>query len=272
MSAFREAVANALVHRDYSHLRAVHVRLDDYGLTVSNPGGLVEGVTLNNLLTTEPCPRNPLLADVMKRIGVVERSGRGVDKIYRGMLRFGRPEPDYSRTDDYSVILQLATVDADEAFLQIVIEQESQLGRSLPIDSLITLAALREQKRLTVEELALHIQRGITQTRAVLEKLVENGLIQPHGQGRGRAYTLSPEIYRAQGEEVAYTRQAGFSRIQHEQMVLGHVSHHPSIQRKEVMELCHLSPDQAYRLLKRLVDEKKLKQQGTGNKTYYTLP
>ena len=85
---------------------------------------------------------------------------------------------------------------------------------------------------------------------------MENGLVQPHGQGRGRAYTLSPEIYRAQGEEVASTRQAGFSRIQ----------------RKEVMELCHLSPDQAYRLLKRLVDEKKLKQQGTGNKRYYTLP
>lgn len=272
MSAFREVIANALVHRDYHRMGAVHVRLDDYGLTVSNPGGLVEGVTLNNLLTTEPRPRNPSLADAMKRIGVVERSGRGVDKIYRGMLRFGRPEPDYSRTDDYSVVLQLATVDADEAFLKVVIEQENQLGRSIPIDSLITLAALREQKRLTVEELAVHIQRGATQTRAVLEKLVENGLIQPHGQGRGRAYTLSPEIYRAQGEEVAYTRQAGFSRMQHEQMVLGHVSHHSIIQRKEVVELCHLSPDQAYRLLKRLVDEKKLKQQGTGNKTYYTLP
>lgn len=272
MGAFREAVANALVHRDYHRLGAVHVRLDDYGLTVSNPGGLVEGVTLNNLLTTEPRPRNPLLADAMKRIGVVERSGRGVDKIYRGMLRFGRPEPDYDRTDDYSVVLQLATVDADEVFLQIVVAQENQLGRNMPIDSLIALAALREQKRLTVEELAMHIQRGNTQTRAVLEKLVENGLIQPHGQARGRAYTLSPEIYRAHGEGVAYTRQAGFSRIQHEQMVLGHVNHHPQIQRKEVMELCHLNPDQAYRLLKRLVDEKKLRQQGTGNKTYYTLP
>ena len=106
----------------------------------------------------------------------------------------------------------------------------------------------------------------------MLEKLVESGLIQPHGQGRGRTYTLSPEIYQAQGEEVAYTRQAGFSRIQHEQMVLGHVSHHLSIQRKEVMELCHLNPDQAYRLLKRLVDEKKLAREGVGSATYYTLP
>ena len=59
---------------------------------VSNPGGLVDGVTLANLLVTEPRPRNPALADAMKRIGVVERSGRGVDKIFRGMLaRTTRP-------------------------------------------------------------------------------------------------------------------------------------------------------------------------------------
>ncbi|TVP50630.1 MAG: ATPase, partial [Halomonas sp.] len=141
MGAFREAVANALVHRDYHRLGAVHVRMDDSGLTVSNPGGLVEGVTLQNLLTTEPRPRNPLLADAMKRIGIVERSGRGVDKIYRGMLRFGRPEPDYSRTDHSSVILQLATVAADEVFLKLVVEQENQQnGISLPIDTLIVLA------------------------------------------------------------------------------------------------------------------------------------
>ncbi len=65
--AFREAVANALIHRDYHRLGAVHVRLDDHGLTVSNPGGLVDGVTLDNLLTTEPRPRNRSLADAMKR-------------------------------------------------------------------------------------------------------------------------------------------------------------------------------------------------------------
>ena len=68
MGAFREALANALIHRDYHNLRAVYVRLNDDELTISNPGGLVEGVTLQNLLTTEPRPRNPALADAMKRI------------------------------------------------------------------------------------------------------------------------------------------------------------------------------------------------------------
>lgn len=136
MGAFREAVANALIHRDYHRLGAVHVRLENEALVVSNPGGLVDGVTLANLLTTEPRPRNRALADAMKRIGVVERSGRGVDKIYRGLLRFGRPAPDYSRTDAGSVVVRLATDVVDLDFARLVVEQERQRNAELPIDPL----------------------------------------------------------------------------------------------------------------------------------------
>src|SRR5690606_22253681 len=53
-----------------------------------------------------PRPRNRVLADAMKRIGIVERSGRGVDTIYRGLLKFGRPAPDYTRTDGNNVVVQ----------------------------------------------------------------------------------------------------------------------------------------------------------------------
>ena len=80
----------------------------------------MDGMTLANLMTTEPRPLNRTLAEVMKRIGVAERSGRGVDKIYRGMLRFGHPEPDCRRTDASSVILRFATADTDEIFLKLV--------------------------------------------------------------------------------------------------------------------------------------------------------
>jgi ATP-dependent DNA helicase RecG len=270
MGAFREAVANALVHRDYHRLGAVHVRLDDHGLTVSNPGGLVEGVTLDNLLTTAPRPRNPALADAMKRIGIVERSGRGVDKIYRGMLRFGRPEPDYSRTDHNSVILQLATVDADEVFLQLIVEQENrQNGAALPIDSLIALAVLREQKRLGVDELAKHIHSDSTQARRTLEKLVEAGLVQAHGNTRSRSYTLSALVYSAVSDKAAYTRQVGFGPIQHEQMVLSYIRQHGQIKRAEVMNLCRLTEGQAKELLRRLVVAKKIELHGAGRASMY---
>ena len=94
---FREALVNAIVHRDYSRLGTVVVRLDDRGLIVSNPGGFVEGVTLDNFLTVEPRPRNPLLADIAKRIGLAERTGRGIDRIFEGTLRFGEAVKEFVR-------------------------------------------------------------------------------------------------------------------------------------------------------------------------------
>ena len=271
--AFREAVANALVHRDYHRLGAVHIRLDNEGLTLSNPGGLVDGVTLANLLTTEPRPRNRALADAMKRVGVVERSGRGVDKIYRGMLRFGRPEPDYRRTDSHSVVLRLATDDADEAFLRLVIDEESRRGSALPIDSLIALAALRDAKRLTTEELALHIQRDAIQAKRTLEGLVEAGLVQAHGSTpRTRSFTLTAQLYgTARADKAAYTRQAGLSAMQHEQLVLNFVSQHGRIRRADVMELCRLNEEQAKMLLQKLKRAGLLQLQGTRGGAYYTV-
>lgn len=271
MGAFREALANALVHRDYHRLGAVHVRLDDEGLTISNPGGLVDGVTLANLLTTEPRPRNRTLADAMKRVGMVERSGRGVDKIYRGMLRFGRPEPDYRRTGATDVVLRLATVDADEAFLKLVVDQEGKQGRELPIDSLIALATLREMKRLSTEELAAHIQREPAQAKKTLESLVEAGLAQAHGNARGRTYTLAMGVYQADGRQADYIRQLGFSGLQQEQLVLSYVEKHGSIRRNQAADLCRITSLQAKDLLRRLREAGRLEQHGEKRAAYYVL-
>jgi len=272
MSAFREAIANALIHRDYNQLGAVHVRLEDEALVISNSGGLVDGVTLANLLTTEPRPRNPRLADGMKRIGIVERSGRGIDSIYRGLLRFGRPAPNYSRTDSNSVVLSLSTDEADLEFLKLVVAEENRQQLSLPIDSLIALATLREAKRLSAEELAKYTQRDTLQARKTLELLNEAGLVQAHGITRSRTYTLAPTIYQATGHKAEYTRQIGFSPLQNEQLVLNYVAQHGQIKRAEVMNLCRLSKDQASKLLQKLRDKGLLINHGTRRAAFYTLP
>ncbi|WP_323148309.1 ATP-binding protein [Pseudomonas oryzihabitans] len=271
LGAFREAVANALVHRDYHGRGAVHVRLEDDALVVSNPGGLVDGVTLSNLLVTEPRPRNPALADAMKRIGVVERSGRGVDKIFRGMLKFGRPAPDYSYTTAQSVVLRLPTAEADLDFRRLVVEHERATNAELPIDSLIALAALRASKRVTADELAVQIQRDTASAKRTLEALTEAGLVEAHGATRGRSYTLSASLYQAAGDKAAYTRQAGFAPIQHEQMVLNYVQQHGQIKRAEVMELCRISTDQAAKLLKKLKDKGAIVQSGKNRGASYTI-
>ncbi|MEH6387086.1 MAG: ATP-binding protein [Pseudomonas profundi] len=271
MGAYREAVANALIHRDYHRLGAVHVRLEDEALVVSNPGGLVDGVTLANLLVTEPRPRNPALADAMKRIGVVERSGRGVDKIFRGMLKFGRPAPDYSYTTAQSVVLRLPTTEADLEFRRLVVEHERATNNELPIDSLIALAALRSTKRVTADELATQIQRDTASAKRTLEALTEAGLVEAHGSTRARSYTLSASLYQASGDKAAYTRQAGFTPIQNEQMVLNYVQQHGQVKRAEVMELCRLSTDQAAKLLKKLKQGGSIIQHGKNRGAVYTL-
>jgi ATP-dependent DNA helicase RecG len=268
--AFREAVANALTHRDYARLGAVHVRLERDALVVSNPGGFVEGVSLDNLLTTEPRPRNPRLADAFKRIGLAERTGRGVDLIYRGLLRFGRPGPDYTHSDAQSVVLRLLTGDADVGFLKLVLEEEKRLAGPLPIDSLIALASLRDQRRLTRAELAVAIQKADSVALATLETLVERGLVAAHGTGRGRSYTLAPHVYALQGRQVEYTRQAAFDELQRAQLVRAFVKQHREIRRGDVMELCRISGDQASRLLQKLTAAGDLTAHRRRRWTYYT--
>jgi len=198
--AFREAFVNAFIHRDYTRLGAVHVRWEDYGIVISNPGGFVEGVTLDNLLVVEPRPRNPFLADAIKRIGLAERTGRGVDLIYQGLLRYGRSAPDYQRSDAYSVVVRLPGGEADLPLLLVVIEEENRRQSPLPVESLIALARLRHERRLDTTTLAQAIQRDEASARSVLERLVEAGLVEAHGVKKGRTYTLSPQVYRELGQ------------------------------------------------------------------------
>ena len=269
--AFREAFVNALVHRDYSRLGAVHVKLDETGLSISSPGGFVEGVTLQNILVVAPRSRNPLLADIMKRIGLAERTGRGIDRIFEGLLRYGRPAPDYSMSDSFTVTVQMLNSEADLEFLKMILHREEQTRQALPLDSLIILSRLREERRLVTGELAISLQKPESVVRATIEKLVESGLVEPHGTGRGRSYTLSAKVYRSTGQKSAYIRQMGFDPIQQEQMVLSYIGTHGSIKRSDVAELCQLNPSQAYRLLKRLKVQGKIVLTGEKRHAVYTL-
>ena len=267
--AFREAFVNALVHRDYHRLGMVQVKLDDTGLTISSAGGFVEGVNLNNLLVVAPRSRNPLLADVMKRIGLAERTGRGIDRIYEGMLRYGRPAPDYSMSDTSAVSLYMANAGADVEFVRMIVEQEERTG-NMPIDSLIILSRLRDERRLTTAELIPSIQKPETQVRSVLGRLTETGLIEAHGQGRGRSYTLSSRVYKELGEQIKYVRQTGADAIQQEQMIISFVRLNGSIRRADVMELCKLDKDRASRLLKNMKNNNLLELHGRGGNAHYT--
>ncbi|AFY81729.1 RNA-binding domain-containing protein [Oscillatoria acuminata] len=270
--AFREAFVNALIHRDYTKAAAIHVRWENYGIVISNPGGFVEGVTLENLLVVEPRPRNPFLADALKRIGLAERTGRGVDLIYQGLLRYGRSAPDYQGTNPHSVVVRLPGGEADLGLLRVVTEEENRRQSPLPVESLIALGQLRQERRLDTATLAQAIQRDEAIARSVLERLVEAGLVEAHGIKKGRTYTLSPQVYRELGQSADYIRQAGFEPIQQEYMVLQYVKTHGKITRKLAVELCRINEDQASRLLRKLAAANQLKLQGQGRAASYVIP
>lgn len=272
VDALREAINNALVHRDYARRGPVRVCWQAHDLIISNPGGFVEGVGLDNLLTTEPRPRNPALADAFKRLGLVDRTGRGVDLIYSGMLRFGRPAPDYSQSMLDMVKLSISTEPADLAFVRMVLQEETRQNSALPVETLMILTALREARRLSVVDLAKPLQCSPAQTTKLLEPLVESGLVQAHGNGRGRQYTLSPQVYRSLGQSKEYTRQAGFDQLQQVELIKNYVRQEGRIKREDVASLCRLTLRQATYRLGQLEKAGQLQRHGENRGVYYTLP
>lgn len=266
--AFREALANALIHRDYARLGAVHVQWHADRLEISSPGGFPEGVRLDNLLVTAPRPRNPLLADAFKRAGVVERTGRGIDTIFYEQLRNGRPAPSYDRSNESGVVVVLPGGEANLEFITLVTE-ESRAGRNLGVDELLILNALWRERRLTTQEGARLTQKGEGETRAVLNRLVEIGLAEARGERKARAWHLAAATYRRLGDPAAYVRQRGFEPLQQEQMVLQFVTNHGRITRRQAAELCQIGPTQATRLLARLVRNGRLIRMGTRRGSYY---
>jgi ATP-dependent DNA helicase RecG len=266
--SFREAVNNALIHRDYTKIGAVHVQWHTDRIEVSNPGGFVEGVRLDNLLVTPPRPRNPRLADAFKRCGLVERTGRGIDIIFEGQLRYGRPAPDYTRSTESSVTVILPGGPANLEFARVVVEEE-RAGRALSLEGLMILNHLERERRIDLPTAARLTQRGDAETRATLEEVVEAGLVEARGEKKGRTYHLSAPVYRRLGKPEAYVRTRGFEPIQQEQMVLQYVDSHGRISRREAADLCRISPYQATRLLNRLVASGRLGRRGQGRTTYY---
>jgi len=113
------------------------------------------------------------------------------------------------------------------------------------------------------------LQVGTDEARSTLNLLVERGLLESRGEGRGRTYHLAAELYKEMGESAAYVRTRGFDPIQQEQMIRTFVARHGSIRRAEAAELCRIAPDQASRLLRRLVREGTLRMTGSRRTARY---
>lgn len=93
-SAAREAILNGLIHRDWDSAESTRIRWFDVDsmLEVRSPGGFTGGVTSENILA-ERHARYPALADVFRALGMVEKEGLGVDRMYQTMIVLGHRTP-----------------------------------------------------------------------------------------------------------------------------------------------------------------------------------
>lgn len=271
VAAFREGLVNAFCHRDYSILQQVRLAIEDEGLSISSPGGFIEGVNLNNLLSVEPHGRNQALTDALKRIGLAERTGRGIDRIFEGSIIYGRPLPDYSESTERCVKLFIQRAKPDLAFAKMIADEEKRIGRMLPINSLLILSTLQTQRRTTLQELSEIIHVSEARIKANVEKLLESGLVEASGNGKVRAYILSAKVYKEQDNSVGYVRQIDIDKLRYNELILKLAEQQGFVTRDNVSELLNISLSQAYRLLKGLVNKNKLILIGTGRLAKYKL-
>lgn len=270
--AFREGLINAFAHRDYSMMGSVRIQVSDEGLTISNPGGFIEGITLENLLTAEPCGRNPLLSDALKRIGLAERTGRGIDRIFEGSITFGRPWPDYSESTSKQVTLFIPRAKADTEFIQMVMDEQKSIGHPLAINTLLILSVLYSERKVSEHDLAERIHISLTRLKPLIETLIERGVVEEIGRTSQRMLMLGQKVYRKTGKSKEYTRQRGIDQVRFPEMILKLAeSQNGAVTKTDVAELLHVSKPKAYELLQQLCEERQLVLTGRGRYAKYEL-
>lgn len=162
----RELIANALIHRDYAAQGTTLAQISDNALTVSNPGGFPVGITIADLVSAPPRRRNPRLVDAFKRAGLVERTGRGVARVFEGQLLLGRPPPNYDRSNEHVVIARVVPGSADKKMVRSLIEARRD-GQSFSLPELMEIHRTGEVRDL-----------GQSQMEGLIMKYVEtNGSV-----------------------------------------------------------------------------------------------
>ena len=203
----REAILNAICHRDYENPSSCWVRMFPSRIEIMSPGGFPRGITADNILERQN-PRNRRLAEALKRCGLVERSGQGADLMFRRCIEASKPLPDYSRTDAHTVVLELQADAADPAFVRFLEVLAEERGEAYTTMDLLVLDSARRGVKIS----------GSLSTRAL--SLVDAGALERTGRGK---FILS-ERYRAfSGEPAAYTRERGLERGAEKALLLSHI-------------------------------------------------
>ena len=209
--AVREAILNAVSHRDFRMAGSVFIRQYPRRLEVVSPGGFPPGINLHNVLW-EQSPRNRRIAEAFARCGLVERSGQGMNRIFETCIKESKPKPDFTNTDAYHVWLTLHGDVQDPKFLRFL----EKLGKE-------KLSSFTTRDLFVID----FVYRGDTvpeKFKGNLVRLIENGIIEKISRGRGTRYVLSRRFYKFIGKKGAYTRRKGLDRETNKALLVKHIS------------------------------------------------
>ena len=257
----REVVNNAFAHRDYRLASEIVIKQYPTKLSVISPGGFPIGVTLENILTVSSTPRNRLLADVLAATGIVERSGQGMDVIFRLTLSEGKQTPDYSKTDDYQVTAILSATVKDPGFALFIksIQQELPENQKLSVFDVLTFCAIREGKQPKDKEIA--------------KRLYSMGYLEKRGKTSAIRYILPRRYYELTGNQSEYSELTDWDDEQIWSVLFRYLKKYGTAKKTDIAKLIgqHISDSQLRRLLERLSEGPNpplIKEGKTRNLTY----
>lgn len=176
--ALREAILNAVIHKDYT---GVFIQLSVYNdkLVLWNQGRLPEEISVEKLVQKHPSiPRNRLIADIFFKAGYIEAWGRGIRKIIDGFVNAGHPEP---------VFEELAGGIQVTLFKGVGKTVGETVGKTVGV--LISL--LKDYPEITREELAKKTGLSIRGVEYNLNKLKKNGLLKRIGPAKGGRWEVT---------------------------------------------------------------------------------
>jgi ATP-dependent DNA helicase RecG len=179
LDAVREAITNAVCHRDYAASGNVQVRIFDHSLAVSNPGGLPAGLTVEDLRRPhESKPRNKLIADAFFLIKYIEQFGTGIRRMIDDCRAAGLPEPEFESYGDSFRTVFRKTIPVEERFAGVGLNERQMKA----------LRYVTERGRMTLAEYAELVQAPKRTLQRDLQELVQKGLLVKHGTAKATWY------------------------------------------------------------------------------------
>lgn len=248
--SIREALLNAVAHRDYSiNGQSIFIKASPEKFVISSPGGFPGDITSENVLHKSYW-RNRSIVEVFEKAGLVERSGQGMDDIFGNTIREGKGLPDLTESDAFSVVLKIPAQIQDKDFVLFIEKIANQGQESLTFEEIYELEKIRE--------------RGGFKEPKFKRKFLDMGIIEQVGRTRSAKYILSHKYYAYKGKSGVHTRLAGISREKQKEYILKHIEKNEKGYMKDFQDIFpELKPMQISNLLRELRKAKKIVHEGS---------